>query len=555
MMHKIAQLTKVFLKNSYQNNQMFPSKSNHSNGKKIFMKLLYLILVLYLIGIFGFFSYGIIQALSLIHQEAVFLGLFFMAIAFLVIFQTIFTSINVFYFSKDLEFILPLPLKPVELLVAKFNTILITEYITEFVFAIGPVFIYGILTSASPVFYGMAILVLLLFPILPAILSSLIIMIIMSFAKLSRNKDKFQLIATFIAIAFAIGIQFVTNGNQTVSQEQLAQNLLQANGLVQMVSHYFITIGPTLETLTSPDFLSSLIGLVKLVGMTIASYFIFIVLGNKLYLKGVIGNLSSSSGAKHRKKQGPLETKKSNLATSYVIKELKSLFRNTIFFTQCVLSVILIPVIFTVVFFVSGNNMTEIISQITSNVVYTPYFICALLGIIQFFFCMSFSSVTAISRDGGHANFTKYIPVPLYKQFIYKAMPGILLNIIPILFTLGVVYFVVKDISIFYLLLVFLLAMILNVLNNYFGFLVDLKRPKLEWDTEYAVVKQNMNMMFLFILTFIVIGLLVLLCVLLGEVLTLTLFITLLFALFLGSTILIDRYIHRNQSQLFEKIS
>ena len=38
-------------------------------------------------------------------------------------------------------------------------------------------------------------------------------------------------------------------------------------------------------------------------------------------------------------------------------------------------------------------------------------------------------------------------------------------------------------------------TVILNIIFSYIGVLIDLKRPKLIWETEYAVVKNNMNML------------------------------------------------------------
>ena len=35
----------------------------------------------------------------------------------------------------------------------------------------------------------------------------------------------------------------------------------------------------------------------------------------------------------------------------------------------------------------------------------------------------------------------------------------------------------------------------LNIIFSYVGIIIDLKRPKLIWETEYAVVKNNMNML------------------------------------------------------------
>ena len=95
-----------------------------------------------------------------------------------------------FYFSKDIEYLLPLPLKPYEIVIAKFNTILVTEYITVFAFLLVPFIIYGIVTSASLLFYLYGALVLLVFPILPALISSIIVMLVMSITGIIKNKDK-----------------------------------------------------------------------------------------------------------------------------------------------------------------------------------------------------------------------------------------------------------------------------------------------------------------------------------------------------------------------------
>ena len=55
------------------------------------------------------------------------------------------------------------------------------------------------------------------------------------------------------------------------------------------------------------------------------------------------------------------------------------------------------------------------------------------------------------------------------------------------------------------MLLVFISSMILNVLNSYSMIIVDLLNPKLEWDSEYEILKQNNNRYFQYAFTVIVI--------------------------------------------------
>lgn len=284
---KITSLTKVFLKNSFQNTQTASNKKSSKVGNTI----LYLFVFIYLGAIIGFFSYNIISGLVQIHQEAVFLGLFFLIVAAFIAFQGIFSCINVFYFSKDIEFVLPLPVSAKEILISKFNAILITEYMMELIIGVVPLIIYGVLTSAGLLYYITAVIFLLIFPILPLLLVSIIVTIIMSFAKLTKKRDTFQLIATIIVIVVAVIASTATSNTEEITDEQMIQSIMQANGMVTMVEDYFITLRPAINALTSTSVVTALIETLKLVAVTAISYIVFILIGQKLYFKGAIGNL------------------------------------------------------------------------------------------------------------------------------------------------------------------------------------------------------------------------------------------------------------------------
>lgn len=284
---KISSLTKVFLKNSFQNTQTASNKKSSKVGNTI----LYLFIFIYLGAIIGFFSYNIISGLVQIHQEAVFLGLFFLIVAAFIAFQGIFSCINVFYFSKDIEFVLPLPVSAKEILISKFNAILITEYMMELIIGVVPLIIYGVLTSAGLLYYITAAIFLLIFPILPLLLVSIIVTIIMSFAKLTKKRDIFQLIATIIVIVVAVIASTATSNTEEITDEQMIQSIMQANGMVTMVEDYFITLRPAINALTSTTVVTALIETLKVVAVTAISYIVFILIGQKLYFKGAIGNL------------------------------------------------------------------------------------------------------------------------------------------------------------------------------------------------------------------------------------------------------------------------
>ena len=544
-MNKISSLTKVLLKNSFQK-----YSENNKKTSQIGKVILYGILLVYLMGIFGFLSYGLITTLQQVHQEAMFIGIFLLGLALLTIIQSIISATNVFYFSKDLDYILPLPLKPREILISKLNVILVTEYVMELIFAVAPITVYGILTSAGAMYYIVSLLVLIIFPIIPILIATFIIMIIMSFSKGVKNKDRFKLIAPLLGIILALVLSFAFSGTSELSEADLLNALTQANSMVEMVSDSLPIIKPGINAIVNSSFIEFL----KLLGITAICYIVFILIGNKLYFRGAVGNLDS--GAKKGKNITGKDIKINLVGKSYVAKEFKMLFKNPIFFVQCVLPSVLMPVVFLGIFIVSinSNNSQEAISEfqnVLSGFIETPIGLAAILALTEFLTSMLYIAPTAISRDGQNAIFMKYIPVPYYKQLVYKGIPNVVFGTITSIIVLVFVYVVAKT-SILFLLTAFVLNLVLLILQTILMELVDLRKP--EWSTEYAVVKQNMNLLWPFVLNLLEIGIIFIVSIPLSFT-NYLITAVILALLHIIITYFVNRYIYNNQAKLFDKVS
>ena len=547
MNKKIFSLTKVLLKNSFQR-----YNENSKKTSKIGKILLYVVLVAYLMGIFGFLSYGLITTMQQVNQESMFIGVFLLGLALLTIIQSIISATNVFYFSKDLEYILPLPLKPNEILISKLNVILVTEYIMELLFAVAPIAVYGILTSAGVMFYIISLLVLIIFPIIPILIATFIIMIIMSFSRGVKNKDRFRLIAPLLGIVLALVLSFSLSGTSEITDEELINAITQANSMVEMISDKLPIIKPAINAIVNSDFIEFL----KLLVITAVVYVIFILIGNKLYFRGAVGTLSS--GTKKGKNITTNDIRNSSVGKSYVTKEFKILFKNPIFFVQCVLPSVLMPVVFLGIFIVSisSNNSQESIKQfqnVLGSFIETPIGLAIVLSITEFLTSMLYIAPTAISRDGQNAIFMKYIPVPYYKQLIYKGIPSVVFGTITSIIVIGFVYVIAAP-SVLFLLTVFILNLVLLILQTILMELVDLKKPKLEWSTEYAVVKQNLNLLWPFVLNLLEIGIIFIVTIPLSFANYLIIALVIL-VLHIIITYFVNKYVYKNQDKLFDKIN
>ena len=552
-MDKVIKLTKIFLKNSFSNMDARMGISTKSKSKIIVYGLLFL----YFAGLIIFLGYNLLDGLIAIHQETIFVGMILFMIFGLAIIQTIFSSINILYFTKDSEYLLPLPLKPYQIILARTNVMLIAEYLIIFLVGFIPLIMYGILTGAGIIYYLTAIFAVILVPILPVLLISIIVMFIMSFAKLTKNRNKFQLFATLLVLAIIIALSISTSGmKQDLTNEEMAQMVVKANGMIELVKGYVPTVDYLMEALTTNSLFTAIVEILKTLGITIVGFILYMVIAQKIYFKGLVGNLFGGGTSSSNKEINQKEYRNSKLYKSYVGKEFKNMARNPVFLMQCLLPAILIPIVMVVVVFAGFNSdgmgleqITQMLQQMPTN---TFFIACIILGVIQFFTMFIYISITAISRDGENAVFMKYIPVSLYKQYMYKIIPNIIMNIVTIIVTLGIAQYLL-NLPIMTLIALFVVATIMGIFQSIVMIIVDLKRPKLNWDSEYTVAKQNLNLIFQMLLAMFNIAIMVGLVFLLKDI-NVYLGIGILGILYIVTTVITNKYLYNKQYELADKI-
>ena len=179
-MKNIYNLTKILLKNNFAKTKI---------KSKLGQILLYLFIFMYIAGIMIYISVEAITALKIVNQQGLYITVCLFGIVMVSLIRSIFTSINVLYFSKDTEYILPFPINPKCILISKINILLLYEYIIEIFIGLIPMITFGVLEGAGILYYIMMIIILILLPIVPILLSSFIVILIMKFTNIIKNKD------------------------------------------------------------------------------------------------------------------------------------------------------------------------------------------------------------------------------------------------------------------------------------------------------------------------------------------------------------------------------
>ena len=243
---------------------------------------------------------------------------------------------------------------------------------------------------------------------------------------------------------------------------------------------------------------------------------------------------------------------------TYIAKEFKSLFRTPVYLMQCVLPSFLFPIIFSIPIYreMTASSSVEFelgeIAKLAGELLSSGFGIGIILTLINFLYLFNFMSVTSISREGENALFMKYIPIRLSKQYKYKAIPGFLINLVPLIYVLVVLKILLPTLDLIVFMEIILLALLSNFFVNYFSVVIDLMNPKLHWTTEYAVVKQNINMLYSFILSLVLIGIIMGVSSYIDDynILTLALSGIMIFAL-----IVFEVFLRRYENKIFKKIA
>jgi ABC-2 type transport system permease protein len=494
-MLKLKSLVLAMLKNTF--NMVDQGKRKKSSKILLYgFALLMIVAFLPTLAMLHFLTIDAVALLAPYQQTGVVIALLFNSLALMIFFFGIFLIPAVFYFSRDIETLLALPLKPVDIIISKFVVTLIYEYLTLALFFIPIISGYARAVRPDALFYLFIVIVFLILPIIPLILAGLIIMLIMWLIPFAKNRDFFNMISGGIALVFALWLNYALAGLATVTEGDLITMLIEGNNsLIALFQSFIPNISFAISAVVNSDIIQMLISLIITAVILIA----FLALSQILYFRGVIGvNETASSRRQLSSKDFSKSTHSQKAIVTYLLKELRLLFRTPIYLMNCVSINVLIPVLLIIMTaaFPQEEDLLAIILTIPWDNVLAISLASAFgvaFGLVMG--SMNMVSATAISREGQHVYFMKMIPMEMMDQLHAKSLSGVLLSMIALILTvIPAAYFLKAP---WFILAIFTVMAILgSVFINYLSIIVDVIHPKLVWETEQAAVKQNINFVF-----------------------------------------------------------
>lgn len=521
-MKEIINLTKLFLNDSLGFSLFFYNKTHN---KKEFSKQLLTMIIVPVALIPAFFLYitfmvALYTGLRLINQASVFLTIGYIFTTALIIIFGIMYILSEFYFSKNIEELISLPIAPRKIIISKFTSILVLEYVFAALLFIPVLIIYGIGQGMGLGYGLLALMVFLTIPLLPLSLETALIMTVMRSSSIKGRQDVVQIIFIVIGISVIIGIQFWFGAQMGSSGEidfqTLLNSLLNNNAKLLNMFGYFVPTSLLVAWGLNETNLMSVFWVLCLALITAFSFELMVFIGERFFITSLITGTTSRKGKKltgsERKKS---LSKKSHGAMAIFAMDMRLLLRTPIFLFNNVSVVIIAPLCILII--LSFSNLTpQDFDAVKSFYDQMPMVInFMLMGFFVFFGATSATTATTFSREGRASWLTRIVPASPRDQIIGRTASALVVQSLGIIFTLiGVYYYLPLTV------MTILLTVILGVLGTVpillFGFLIDMNRPLLEWDNPQKAVKNNMNVVITLFGGMAYVGLLLLISAALG---------------------------------------
>jgi len=216
------------------------------NRKELWKTIGMALIIIFALGQFVFlYTYmmsKLHEAARLMNSPQLILTMGAAAGGLVILFFGIFYILGALFLARDTEFLASLPIRQSSVFLSKFILVLMGEYPIALFFMLPPVIIYGTGEQKGVLYYIMALVSVLLLPIVPLVLSSLLSLVLMHVVSRSRRRDLIIIIGSLVLfLALFAGQNFLFSRiPENSSEMELYLKILQSrDGLVEWSGRIF----------------------------------------------------------------------------------------------------------------------------------------------------------------------------------------------------------------------------------------------------------------------------------------------------------------------------
>ncbi|MDP3487292.1 MAG: hypothetical protein Q8S19_05080, partial [Bacillota bacterium] len=341
----------------------------------------------------------------------------------------LFTLISLFYFSNDLETLVPLPLKEKDILASKFLIANITEYLPALFIVIPAMIAYNQYVPLGAVGWISAVVVFMLLPVVPLSIAGIVVVTLMRGLN-RRHRDIMIVLSSLLLLAVIMYVQFAFQSAvmNEVDIDAILQNRVD---LVRLLGSAFPPSVWATRAISRAGESEGFINLAYVVFSSALGLWAFLSVGQRVFYGGLIG------GAEHERKNIAFtEQVLAKRATStpvlkaLFLREWRLFLRVPIWVLNGFIAVILIPLMAFFPAFTGGQGLQELANWAKNapNGLVASTLIFA--GMIAALSSLNTLASTSISREGKHLWISRILPIQPRLQVMAKLMHAGLASLI-----------------------------------------------------------------------------------------------------------------------------
>jgi ABC-2 type transport system permease protein len=404
----------------------------------------------------------------------------------------LFYIMGTFYFSRDIETFVPLPLKPYEVVGGKFAVIMVNEYLTSLPIMLPPIIIYGAGTNQGILYWLKSLVLLAVTPALPLSAAALIILLLMRVVNLRRYKDLLAVVGGLLAIVIGMGSSMFFQ-NIPENPEDIQNFFTTQTGLVDMIGSRFPPSIWATRGLARPDIAGWGYFMLYL-AVCAALMALLLWISNLVFYKALLAGQEVSRKRKDisKSRAGNRSGRMNSPVTAIAKREWKLLTRTPLYVLNGLVGTIIGPIIILMMLmFGNDPEMAELMATLSDPGV-IPYAVLACTGLMIFTAGMNLVASTALSREGQTIWIAKMLPVSAKQQVAGKLLVSYAVSAIGVLMT-SLIMLIFFKFPILWVIGSTVVGLIGSVPMVALSLFIDVFHPKLVWNSEQEAMKQNMN--------------------------------------------------------------
>ena len=450
------------------------------NGKR--SALLPLFIALYLMFVIWSSANTMFEKLAPMNLAYVLLSIFAFAISIMTFMEGFYKAGPLIFNCKDDDLLLSLPIKRRTVLFIRVFKFYLFELLFNSMFLL-PIMIAYIrwANSLNWTYFLTSFIMLLLLPIIPIVLSCIIGVITSSISSRFKYKNAAQII---LSMVFLIGILYFSYNMDGIFT-YITEHATSINDLITKI-YYPAGIYAKLVA----DF--KILDLLIFILVNIFIFLIFIYSLSKVYFK-INSRLKKAVVSNKKVNVADLVIKSHSQTYSLIKKEINTFFKTPVFIINAGFALVLFilgSIIVSIRFDSALNLLTNMKEfNITKELIINNISILILILITLAAFMTSITN-SVISLEGKSISILKSLPIKVKTILMSKVLAALTITT-PVILLGDIILFIRFKITIIESILLIILSILMPLVSHFIGIIVNLKYPKLEWESTTEVVKQS----------------------------------------------------------------